>query len=413
LLKNANAIRPKRHVYSYSAIQLALSLVLLVGVSFRAAGKIFVEINLYFDLNIGEPTHTTILNWTKKQGVGNFKAKEYFNKKKWVLIADESIQFSDKKLLFITAVPIDKEFENGYLTYSDLTPLVLRVSNSWKSGDIAKAISQNIDIKQVAYAVSDLGGNLVKAFKSLGIIHIEDINHKFSWMMQRIFENNETYKSYAKQLSDMRAKLSMSKTARIVPPNQRIMSRYMNLTPLFEWGVNMLKLLKTNYLTEEEKEKLSFLPAYNEFILNTNALLQILNQVQKIMKERGFSKKTTKICTELLDTLVDNNSLKVKEMVFKYFNNTELKMGEHNTILCSSDIVESFFGKYKELVKTNKTVGISDLSLCISALMGYSLESMKANFERLKTKDVTEWKEKNIGETLFNEKKKLLEKVRS
>jgi hypothetical protein len=85
-------------------------------------------------------------------------------------------------------------------------------------------------------------------------------------MMQWLFENNETYKSYAKHLSDMRAKLSMSKISRIVPPNQRIMSRYMTLTPLFEWGVNMLKLLETNNLTkEEEKEKLSFLPAYNEF----------------------------------------------------------------------------------------------------------------------------------------------------
>jgi hypothetical protein len=193
------------------------------------------------------------------------KNREYFNDRKWVLIVDESIQFGNKKLLFTTAVPVDREFDRGYLTYSDLTPLVLQVSSSWKSKDIANAICQSIDIKQVAYSVSDLGSNLVKTFKSPGIIHIEDINHKFSWMMQRILENNEMYKSYAKELSDMRAKLSMSKTSRIVPPNQRIMSRYMNLTPLFEWGSNMLKLLVTNALTEEEKEKLSFLPAYNNY----------------------------------------------------------------------------------------------------------------------------------------------------
>jgi hypothetical protein len=177
---------------------LALSLVLLVGVSFRAASKIFVEINLYFDLHIGEPTHTTILNWTKKQGVGNFKNKDYFNDRQWVLIADESIQFGNKKLLFITVVPVNREFDKGYLTYSGLTPLVLQASSSWKSEDIANAISQSIDIKQVAYAVSDLGSNFVKAFNSLGIVHIEDINHKFSWIMQRIFANNAMYKSYAR-----------------------------------------------------------------------------------------------------------------------------------------------------------------------------------------------------------------------
>jgi hypothetical protein len=215
---------------------------------------------------------------------------------------------------------------------------------------------------------------LVKTFKSPGIIHIEDINHKFSWMMQRIFENNETYKSYAKHLSDMRSQLSMSKVSRIVPPNQRIMSRYMNLTPLFEWGVNILKLLETNNLTEEEKEKLSFLPAYNKFILHTNALLNTLNQIQKTIKEGGFSKKNAKICIKLLDTLTDSNSLKIKGMIIEYFHNGKLKMGKYKTILCSSDIVESCFGKYKELVKTNKTVGISDLDLCIPALTGYGLK---------------------------------------
>ena len=57
----------------------------------------------------------------------------------------------------------------------------------------------------------------------------------------------------------MRAKLFMSKYARIVPQNQRIMSRNMNLTPLFDWGVNMINLLETNELTDEEKEILNFL----------------------------------------------------------------------------------------------------------------------------------------------------------
>jgi hypothetical protein len=144
--------------------------------------------------------------------------------------------------------------------------------------------------------------------------------------------------------------------------------------------------------------------------LHTNALLNTLNQIQKTIKEGGFSKKNAKMCIHL-DTLKESNSLKIKKMIIEYFHNSKLKMGKYKTIPCSSDIVESCFGKYKELVKINKTVIISDLSLYISALTGYGLEDMKSNFERLRTKDVTEWKKKNIGETLFNEKKKLLKKV--
>lgn len=402
---------PKHCSYSYSAIQLALSLVLFVGVSFRAASKIFVEINLYFDLNIGTPTHTTILNWAKKQGVGNFRCKEHFNNQKWILIADESVQFGTKKLLFITAISANKGFNDGYLTYKDLTPLVIKTSNSWKFEDIAVAIKQHIDIQNIEYVVSDSGGNLVKAFNSLDITHIEDINHKISWIMQKLFENDETYKSYAKQLSNMRTKLALSKLSRILPPNQRVISRYMNLTPIFEWGLKMLKYLDMNILEDAEKARLQFLLPYREFIINTNTLLNVLNQTQKILKKSGFSHKNIKASLMLFDTLTDNNSLFVKNLLIEYFEKTKSKMGKHKTILCSSDIVESCFGKYKELVKTNKTVGISDLSLCLSALTGFSLDEIKSNFCRLKTADVVTWKEKNIGDTLFCEKMKLIKKV--
>ena len=49
-------------------------------------------------LSLGNPTHATILLWTKKQGAGNFREKEFFYAQKWILIADESIQFGNKKL---------------------------------------------------------------------------------------------------------------------------------------------------------------------------------------------------------------------------------------------------------------------------------------------------------------------------
>jgi hypothetical protein len=47
-----------------------------------------------------------------------------------------------------------------------------------------------------------------------------------------------------------------------------------------------------------------------------------------------------------------------------------------------SDIVESCFGKYKELVKNNNMVVISDLSLCISAILGECTD-IKGCFERI------------------------------
>jgi hypothetical protein len=213
------------------------------GVSFRAVSKIFININLYLNLNLDSPTHTTVLNRTKKQGIRRFRDNDLYKQEKWVLIADESIQLGNKKLLLIPAVPESRCKRNKDLSYSDLTPLVLKVSASWKYGNIASEIRQHIDLKQIACCISDKGSNLTCAFKSLNCRHVMDINHKFSLTVQSVFENNSLFNDYTKALSLFRAQKSVSKIARTVSPSQRIMSRFMNLTPLFERGRKMIFLL--------------------------------------------------------------------------------------------------------------------------------------------------------------------------
>ena len=47
---------------------------------------------------------------------------------------------------------------------------------------------------------------------------MQDINYKFSLIIRDVFEENETFKTYTKELAAMRAGLSMSKLARTVPP---------------------------------------------------------------------------------------------------------------------------------------------------------------------------------------------------
>ena len=407
-MKTRSEARPKNHTFTLAVIELAMSMVIVAGVSFRGASKVFVMLNLYLDLNLRTPTHTTILNWTKKQGVGNFREKSSFDRQKWILIADESVQFGNKKLLFITVFPANYKFGGEYLKYSELAPLVIKVSPSWKGADIAKEISASIDPGQILYAVSDNGGNLTNAFKSLGITHIEDINHKFSRVMEKVLEDNETFKAYVKELSGMRAKLPLSKLARIIPPNQRVVSRYMNLAPIFAWGMKMLKLLETNRLTTEEKARLSFLDDYKEFVAEMHGLIDTLNQVQDLLKTRGFSRENARLALKAVKAHDGAISQEASKMIADYFHNTRRKMRKQKRIVCSSDIMESCFSKYKALTKANKTVGISDLALCLSAMLRNDLQTTQVNFEKTKTKDVNAWKQKNIAKTLFSEKMELL-----
>jgi len=99
-----------------------------------------------------------------------------------------------------------------------------------------------------------------------------------------------------------------------------------------------------------------------------------------------------------------DNSLKIRKQLDRYFADLTSK-SEGKTICCSSDIIESCFGKFKTIVKGNKTVGISDLCLCIAAMMAEN-DSDKTNhaMETISIKQVKDWKTKNIKKTLFAEK---------
>ena len=391
---------------------MALLLINCSGVSFRSVSKVFLVLKISFDLNLRVPSHVTILNWVKKQGIANFRDKEFFNQEKWILIVDESIQFGNKKLLAVLAFPASKQNLGRALTYKDLVPLVLKSSESWKASDIEAEIRSRIDLKQILNVISDNGHNLKKMYALTGLIHIDDVGHKFSWIIKEAFEKQIDFESYTKQLAGMRGKLALSKFSHIMPPNQRIVSRFMNLTPLFKWGTRMISLLEKDKLTEQEREKVNFVLDYKVLIQQMHLLLSVLNKIQKILKNKGFSKETMNNSLMLLNNISDERGLKVKDMISKYFNDNLQKMGDAQTIQCSSDIIESCFSKYKSIVKANKTVGVTDLCLSISCLLGEtSLEYTKESMSKIKTTQIKEWKEKNIGQTLYEQRYTLFKKV--
>lgn len=391
---------------------MAMLLVCSGGVSFRGVGKVFVALNLSFNLNLRTPSHTTVLVWMKKQGIANFREKHFFEREKWVLIIDESVQFGNKKLLVVLAVKESEIKPGSPLGYKDLIPLVIKASTSWKSDEIKAEISSCIDLKQVSYGVSDNGNNLKGCYQLMGLTHIEDIGHKFSWFMKQAFEKYPDFKGYTKHLSGLRGKLSLSKFAHLIPPNQRVISRFMNLTPLFNWGCRVLKLLDNNLLKEDEKEKVKFVLQYRTFIMETAHLLSVLNTVQQTLKTEHLSADTKKECLKKLNKIKDTKGKEVTIMIKDYFANTLCKLPKNKRILCCSDIIESCFGKYKEVVKSNKSVGVTDLCLTISCLTStHDFENTKQSLEKVKVRQINEWRNKNVGESLLAKRNELFKKV--
>jgi hypothetical protein len=357
-----------------------------------------VLVNLYLDLNIKIPCHVTILLWVKKMGVYKLSQTKV-KADNWIIMIDESIEFGHDKLLVILGIrESDVDFSRA-LQYQDMECLVLKASGSWKGEEIREVIEGlSLQIGTIKYAVADMGGSIKKALRLSSITHVEDVNHKLSWFIKELYKDDKDFNAYTKNLSYLRGVLGFSNLSHILPPQQRVNSRYMNLKPIFEWGKAVLGMLDDENANPSEKDKMSFVKGYESLIKETCQLVGIANNIQEILKNNGLSEKTKEECLKLFESVTDVRTLKFKVMVNDYLENTVQSVGMSTRILCSSDILESSFGKYKNYISDNISVGITDLSLCIAAF-GSKLEQdeIKNAMESIKVSSVKEWGDTNIG----------------
>jgi len=408
-LKNKNEIRPKYHSFSQAIIILVLALKLNTSASFRSISKTIMMLNIYLNLNLKTPTHVTLLIWVKKVGIYALNnKKEVAND--WIIMIDESVEFGNDKLLLILGVREAHIDFSKPLNYQDMVCLKLIASKSWTGDQINKVIHElTLEIGKIKYAVADMGNAIKKALHLALIPHVHDINHKFSWFIKELLKNDIEFDSYYKKLAHLRGSMPLSKLSYILPPKQRVNSRFMNLKPIFDWGISILKLIGDGKLNPMEEEKFAHIKEHEKLIRQMAELIRLANHTQEIIKNHGLSETTKKDCLALFDKIEDSRILQFKAMIDKYFTQTMETEKDTDKILCSSDILESSFGKYKNYISKNKSVGITDLSLTIPAFCSkFENDKIIEAVENVKTKHIKQWSDNNLGESLTMKRRKIL-----
>jgi len=367
--------------------------------------------NLYLNLEFGQPSYGTILIWTKK--VGLFSMQPSIQKSNdWVLIIDESIAVGHERLLVIYGVRISQMKFNRALTYSDLTPLFIKSSNKW-TADIIKKEIENLIEKwgDVKYIVADGGNAICKSIKLLRKEHVYDITHKMAWLLKNTYSKDESFIGYSKEMAQMRFKGVCSNVAHIIPPKQRVNSRFMNLDILSDWGEKALNCIKSSKKDCKIFEKLSWVKGYEDLINELNLINSIITEVKSILKTKGLSKKTFNNVTEIINKCQTENIrvLSFNTSLLDYLKETLMKLPDEKKLLCTSDIIESSFGKYKNYMSQNSMAGITDLSLCLASFTSQlNATELKEGLEKTKINDLKKWSKENIGETNFSKRKKAL-----
>jgi len=394
-------------------IQLCIGIKLQSSASFRAIHQIILVLNLYLNLSMKAPSHSTVLLWIKKYGYYEL-TKEKLRAEDWVILLDESVQFGQNKLLVIYGIrESDIDFTRP-LQYQDLTPLVLKSKSSWKAEDIKEQI-QTIQQQNgtIRYAVADQGSSIRKALDLMDIPHVYDLTHFISLTIEHLYKNDSEFKEYTQKLAHLRGAQALSKMAHVLPPAQRAKARFMNLRPISDWGMAVLRLLdKPIDQYKAEIENLTWVNQYRSLIVELALLNKMVNGIQVVLKTQGLSNKNIILCKPILAQANTKRLMDFSKNMLEYLLSAINTVPKAEKIICSSDILESSFGKYKNYLQANPMIGITNLCLSLSAFTGaINNNEVKCAFENTTITDIKNWTNMNVGKTTMMKRKEIFKKT--
>ena len=370
-----------------------------------------IIINMYLQISTKAPTHSTILLWIKKYGYYEL-SRPKFRAEDWIVMLDESVQFGQNKLLVIYGLRQCNIDFTRPLNYQDLSPLLLKSKSSWSSQHIKEMLE---DVQEdiggnIIYAVADHGNTIKKALKLMKIPHVYDLTHRIALSLEHIYREDPEFKAYTERMTHLRRSQVLGKMSHVLPPFQRAKSRFMNLRPISDWGMAVLNLLnQPGERFEEEKEYLYWVKDYRSLIRELALINEIINNIQFMLKTEGLSKQTAQKTKEILNQCQTKRLKGFKDVISEYIELTLEALPDVDRLLCSSDILESSFGKYKNYLQDNPMVGITNLCLSISAFTGsLANNELKDAFENTSVGNIEQWTRSNIGKTTLSKRQEVL-----
>ena len=124
----------------------------------------------------------------------------------------------------------------------------------------------------------------------------------------------------------------MNPVAYLLPPKQRCIARFLNLSQVVDWSDKML--LNYTKLTAEERTIFSFIPIYASFIDELRTVLTCINFIEHEIKHTGFSHRSAKKCIKYVKQVLsagNKRMIKITKQVVDYFRDEIKKFPSSKT----------------------------------------------------------------------------------
>jgi hypothetical protein len=416
---------PKLAHHSFGAKMISMCCNLAVAVGFRAAERALKIFWDYLGFTTKLPVFETIRTWLMRVGI----ARLLFNKQEMkdgqvVWFVDHSCKVGTEKVLAILGIRLEDLPPPGTpLKHEDLVTLLVAVGEDWKREDVAEQYDLLIEQIGAPLAInSDEAVELQDPASALNngektVLVQTDPKHKLANILKSVIGKDERFLEFQKRLGQTRSAIQQTELSHFTPPKQKTKARFMNLQNTIRWAAMVqwhLSYSCSKARAEIEprrmREKLGWLSSFRKDIARWQRCLDVVAATLKFINKQGLSAGASRRLKRKLDKLVlCSTSREVTERTLAFIKESEKKLKSLKQpdlrVPMSTEVLESVFGRYKQLERQHSHGGFTSLLASFATLLKpITPDEIKEAFDQVSTQTTKQWVKDQLGNTLQSKK---------
>jgi hypothetical protein len=398
---------------------LCLRLV-LGGVSLRGVPRVLAVLAEACGWSMDIPHWTTGRLWLMRLGHAML-TQPLEQADDWAWLADHSVQIGQEKCLVIVGIRLrDLPKPGQTLGHHDLHLIALIPRVSWTRREVEEALQEAVQRTGVPRVIVDdhgvdlAGGVAYFQERHPHTVEIYDVKHKAACLLKQRLEKESRWQEFQKGVGQTRCAVQQTEMAFLTPPAPKPKARFMNLVPQLAWAEGVLDVLHEppaqvkEWVSQERlQEKLGWLEAFATSVGEWSEWQQVVNITVEFVNRQGVYRGVAKALRKQMPPKFAHGSSAAlaKDLVtFMAKQARRAKPGER--FPGSTEVLESCFGKLKQLEKQQARGGFTTLVVSFGALLAQTTSTVvNAALEHSGVQDVCAWCKEHLGITLFGQRK--------
>ena len=322
----------------------------------------------------------------------------------WVYLIDHSVQIGSVKVCVILGLRLSELPSPARpLRQEDVRLLALIPTENSNGKIVDQQLEQTAQRTGIPREiVSDHGSDVKKGSELFAARHAQtqvvyDAAHYGAGVLKRRLEADARWADLITRLGQTKARLQQTQDAYLLSPSLRPKARYMNIASLLRWCRAILALLDRGpadgIASERAKVRYGWLKEFRGAIGEWSRWESTVRCGVAFVRTHGLSRGCdAALAAGLRARPSEQRHQKLEAEFIEFVRTQSVGAQPSETLVGSTEVLESVFGKWKTLERQESSSGITSFILGLGAMLGrWTASRLQEALEQTPVKQVKSW----------------------